>query len=351
MRILFAEDEPISRRSIERSLSAWGYDVLAVKDGEAARAAHGHGGFDVLISDWDMPKVSGLELVQGIRSSVEAPFIYIIMLTGREETSDIVEALDAGADDFLSKPVRVSELRARVRVGERMVRLERDLAEMNRDLEAKVRDRSAELLRSRDAVIFGLAKLAESRDSETGQHLERICAYTECLANELLGRLPGLDESWVHTLSSTAALHDIGKVGVPDNVLTKPGPLTDEERKTMQQHPRIGGDALLAIRKRWGETSFLTTAADIAIAHHECWDGSGYPHGLHGDAIPLAARVVAVADVYDALRSQRVYKPALSHDDATAAIRAGRGSQFDPDVVDAFEAVAGEFDAIAERLV
>ena len=194
------------------------------------------------------------------RDSDQQGYAYLIMLTGRSQTADLIAGMEAGADDFLAKPFDRNELRVRVNAGERIIHLERSLAELNRDLESKVMARSAELVRSYNSLIFGLAKLAESRDAETGKHLDRICVYAELLAREIIKHEPGLDEQWVRTLSATAALHDIGKVGTPDAVLLKPGPLSEQERLIMQKHPCIGGDALMAIKDRWGETPFLTTA-------------------------------------------------------------------------------------------
>ena len=206
------------------------------------------------------------------------------------------------------------------------------------------------VLRSRDAVIFGLAKLAESRDDDTGQHLERICRLVEILASQVAKTNPDLDEEWVRTISTTAAMHDIGKVGVPDAVLLKPGALTEDERRTIQRHTYIGGDTLLEIKRRWGEDPFLVTAAQIAMGHHEKWDGNGYPFGLTGDDIPLAARVVAVADVYDALTSKRVYKNRMPHDQARQIIIDEAGTHFDPQVVHAFMACEAQFRAVAAQM-
>jgi PAS domain S-box-containing protein len=205
------------------------------------------------------------------------------------------------------------------------------------------------VLRSRDAVIFGMAKLAESRDEETGQHLERICKFVEILARHLAGKFEEIDEGWIHTITTTAALHDIGKVGIPDAVLQKKGRLTEGEYQVIKKHTHIGGDTLLALKRRWGNDPFLVTAAQIAMSHHEKWDGNGYPFGLVGDNIPLAARIVAVADVYDALTSKRVYKDAMPHEQARAIIVDGAGEHFDPVVVDAFVAVEDVFREIAAR--
>jgi len=224
------------------------------------------------------------------------------------------------------------------------------LSQINRGLEAQVAHRSAALLRSRDAVIFGLAKLAESRDGETGEHLERIAGYVEILARQVsLKQTPGGDEQWVQTLASTAVLHDIGKVGIPDAVLRKPSALTDEERAIIEKHPFIGGDTLLEIKRRWGDDPFLVTASEVCFGHHERWDGTGYPFGLNGETIPMAARIVALADVYDALTSERAYKDAVPHERAKQMITDASGTQFDPMVVEAFVAVETKFKEIAQR--
>jgi putative two-component system response regulator len=350
VKILIAEDERITRRTLQRQLDAWGHEVVAVEDGQAAWERYRDGGFDIVVSDWDMPRMSGVELVALVRGAANAGYVYLIMLTARSETDDLVRGMEAGADDFLAKPFKRDELRVRMQAGERIIRLERSLAELNRDLERKVAERSVELLRSRDAVVFGLAKLTESRDDDTGQHLERICAYTEVLARNLVGGRSDVDDTWAEMVIRTAALHDIGKVATPDAVLLKQGPLTDEERRIIQRHPCLGGDTLLAIKRTWGENPFLTVAAEIALCHHEKWDGTGYPYGLAGENIPLSARVVALADVYDALTSKRVYKPPMPHEKAVSIIREGSGTHFDPDVVSVFVAVEPNFREIAEQM-
>jgi HD-GYP domain-containing protein (c-di-GMP phosphodiesterase class II) len=213
--------------------------------------------------------------------------------------------------------------------------------------------RSAQdLLRTRDAVIFGLAKLAESRDPETGHHLERISLYSTRLANALRA-LPEYQSvvtpSFVRLLGISSVLHDIGKVGLEDNVLLKPGRLNAEERSKMQEHTLVAGDCLREIEQRLGASNFLQTAREIALYHHERWDGNGYPMGLSAEEIPLSARIVTVADVYDALSSKRVYKDAFPHDECVRLIREGAGTQFDPDLVRVFLSIEAEFAAIAVR--
>lgn len=228
-------------------------------------------------------------------------------------------------------------------------RYENKVANVNLLLKQLVDKRTQALVKTRNAVIFGLAKLAESRDNETGAHLERIRSYVTLLVGKLAQTHPEITPAYVANLGLASSLHDIGKVGIPDSILLKPGPLTKDERQIMQRHAEIGGDCLTAIARRLGEDDFLEMAKTIAYAHHEHFNGGGYPRGLKEDEIPLAARIVALADVYDALTTKRVYKPALSHFEARSIILAGSGSQFDPEIVAAFLASEDEIRDIAER--
>jgi HD-GYP domain-containing protein (c-di-GMP phosphodiesterase class II) len=212
--------------------------------------------------------------------------------------------------------------------------------------------RTNDLLRTQDAIIFGLAKLADSRDSETGAHLERIAMYSSALATALRRRgvyRETVTPAFVECLTTGSALHDIGKVGIEDSILRKPGPLTAEERLGIQEHTRIGEECLRQIERRLGSSNFLRTAREIAAAHHERWDGGGYPAGLKGHDIPLAARIVAVADVYDALSTKRVYKEALPHAECVEIIRRDAGRQFDPLLVESFLEIAPLYENIARR--
>ena len=213
--------------------------------------------------------------------------------------------------------------------------------------------RSQEVIRTRDAVIFGLAKLAESRDPETGQHLERIAAYSTRLASAIR-RHPkyrdAISATFVQSIGINSALHDIGKVGIPDHVLLKPGPLDEAELKIMRTHARLGADCIEQIQRRLGESTFLHQAREIALYHHERWDGTGYPFGIHSEEIPLAARIVMIADVYDALTSRRVYKDPYSHEVSVEKIRQGSGRHFDPQLVEIFLSIASQFEEIAISL-
>ncbi len=227
---------------------------------------------------------------------------------------------------------------------------DRELEAINAGLEDEVERRLQQAMSTRDALIQGLAKLADYRDTDTGTHLERIAEYCEILALELAKTHPDIDERYINRLRVASMMHDIGKVGISDSVLLKPGRLTDTERSRMERHPVIGADTLLAIRRTMGRDELVDMAIVVTLEHHERWDGSGYPTGLAGEDIQLAARIVALADVYDALTSKRAYKDAMSHEKAAGIIVEERGRQFDPAVVDAFEACQDAFIAARERL-
>lgn len=316
MRSLVVEDDPISRELLRHALADFGYDVHTADDGEEALAMLRTGQFRLVVSDWEMPKMSGLELCRQIRRRSWSSYIYVILVTANSDLASIVQGLESGADDFLSKPFRPAELRVRLRVGERMLGLE-----------------------SRDLTIFALAKLAESRDTDTGAHLDRIREYCRILAEDLSERSSyrdQIDGDYARMIYLTSPLHDIGKVATPDRVLLKPGKLTPEEFEIIKQHVILGAATLQAVAVVHPEAAFLSMAREIALTHHERFDGTGYPYGLKGERIPLCGRIVALADVYDALTSKRVYKDAFSHEKARHLILEGNGTQFDPMVVAAF---------------
>jgi putative two-component system response regulator len=238
--------------------------------------------------------------------------------------------LSAGADDFIAKPFDPEELLLRVHAGERILSLE-----------------------SRDMVVFALAQLAESRDRETGKHLERVRKYAQLLTHRLreAGDFAGqIDDRFAQLVYETSPLHDIGKVGIPDAILLKSGKLTTDEFAVMRTHTTLGAATLDAALEKYPDAEFLRFARDIAACHHERFDGSGYPLGLAGDEIPLCARIVAVADVYDACTSNRVYRAAMTHDEASQIIRTGAGTHFDPAIVAAFLDVAGDVARVCKAL-
>jgi len=327
MKVLIADDDPIARELLRDALTDAGHSVAMAADGGEALALLGRGQFQVLISDWEMPRVDGIALCHAIRrgnlGQSGGSYVYVILLTSHGTTAERVRGLSAGADDFMTKPFEPEELLARMQSAERLLSLE-----------------------TRDVAIFAMAKLAESRDSETGAHLERVMNYSRILAQQLpaLGRyIDQIDPEFVRLVYSTSPLHDIGKVGVPDGVLLKPGRLDDHEFEIMKTHAEIGAQTLDAALRRFPGAKFLQMARDIAATHHERWDGKGYPRGLKGEQIPLCGRIVALADVYDALTSKRVYKSAMAHEVAKTIIVGDSGTHFDPAVVEAFVASEAAF--------
>jgi putative two-component system response regulator len=316
MKLLIVEDEVASRRKLEVLIRALGYEPLIAKNGLEGWNLWKSERPRIIITDWIMPEMDGLELCKKIRMSQGSQYTYIIIVTSKNETQDLVAGMNAGADDFITKPYLREELEVRIRSGKRIVEFQ-----------------------SRDIAIFAISKLAESRDQETGGHLDRIRHYSRLLA-ETLYRIENppaeIDHLFIDNIFLTSPLHDIGKIGMPDYILMKPGRLDDQEFSLMKKHTVIGYNALNEAAKRDVNADYLQMSAAIALSHHEKFDGSGYPQGLKGDEIPLCARIVALADVYDALVSKRVYKEALSHDIARSIILQEAGSHFDPLVVQAF---------------
>ncbi len=323
MRVLIVDDDEIALELLGAAIASAGYEVSTASDGCEALEILRTGVFRVVITDWEMPNMNGIELCRKIRERQSCSYVYIILVTSREGAQHVVEGLDSGADDFISKPFHPAELALRVRSGMRMLSME-----------------------SCDVTIFTLAKLAESRSAETGAHLERIREYCRVLA-ERLSHHPKfheeIDADYINLIYRTSPLHDIGKVGVPDSVLLKSGPLTDDEFQTMKLHVRLGAETLEAAAGVQPDAEFLRMAREIVQTHHERYDGSGYPQGLIGDEIPLCGRIVALADVYDALTARRVYQNTQVHDLAKAIILESRGVHFDPDIVDAFLEAETEF--------
>jgi putative two-component system response regulator len=329
MKILIVDDELVSRRKMDLLVRSLGYETLVASDGVEGWEIWKSERPRMVITDWMMPRMDGLELCKKIRDVEASQYIYLIMVTSREDVNDLVMGMDAGADDFITKPFIKEELAVRIRAGERISSFE-----------------------TRDIVIFSLARLVESRDLETGHHLERIRHYSKILA-VAMSRSDSppeeIDGLFLDNIFLTSPLHDIGKVGIPDQILLKPGRLDDAEFEVMKRHTEIGFDTLNEALKKYPKADYLRMSADIARSHHEKFDGSGYPDGLRGEEIPLSARIVALADVYDALVSKRKYKEAYTHDAAKAIIENERGRHFDPRVVDAFLICDREFAQILER--
>jgi putative two-component system response regulator len=330
MRILIVDDDELSRELLRHALREAGYKVKSAANGREALDILRRTSCRMVISDWNMPEMDGVQLCREIRAGDFSSYVYTILLTSRDQDSDIVEGLSAGADDFITKPFNPAELCVRVRAGERVLSLE-----------------------TRDLALFAMAKLAESRDWETGAHLERIRNYCRVIAQDLTTQPKFRDvvnAEYIRLIYQTSPLHDIGKVGIPDSVLLKPGRLSDAEFAIMKKHTIIGARTLNAALRKHPRARFLRMARDIALTHHEHYDGTGYPRGKAGEEIPLCGRITAVADVYDALTTKRVYKEALTHQVAHSILVNEAGKHFDPDIVQSFLRTEDRFLAIRARL-
>ena len=309
---------------------------------------------DIILLDILMPDMDGFEVCRRFKGNPELQDIPIIFLTAMTGEEDETRGLHIGAVDYVTKPISFPILRARLRNQLDLKQARDQLSNQNRFLEDEVRRRVMENSQLQDITIHTMATLAETRDNETGNHIRRTQFYVKTLSEQLKAhpRFSGLlaHEQVIEMIFKSAPLHDIGKVGIPDSILLKPGKLTPEEWDIMKTHAAIGRDAIeRAENTLGGEWPFLRFAKEITHSHHEKWDGSGYPRGLSGEAIPISARLMALADVYDALISKRVYKPPMSHQQARAIIVDGKGLHFDPDVVDAFLDAEPEFCRIAEK--
>lgn len=310
---------------------------------------------DIILLDVMMPEMDGYQVIARLRANPETQNIPVIFVTAMDATEDEAFGLDLGAADYITKPVRPAIVLARVHAQLELKEARDRMRDQNVWLEGEVKNRMRQNQMIQDVSMRALASLAEARDNETGNHILRTQGYLAVLAEEL-ARLPKyasvLTPNLIETYTKAAPLHDIGKVGIPDSVLHKPGKHTPEEWAIMQTHSKIGSDAIwraIQSEEDHNGLEFLHVAMEIAHYHHEKWDGSGYPEGLVGEAIPLSARMMALADVFDALISKRVYKPPFSVEKAREIIVEGRGSHFDPDVVDAFVTRLEDFSMIAAR--
>jgi putative two-component system response regulator len=329
------------------------YRTKIANNGERALKIAAESPPDLVLLDIMMPGMDGYEVCRRLKSDAKTKHIPVVFLTAKVEIEDEQKGFDVGAVDYITKPISPPIVLARVKTQLTLKAAADFLRDKAAYLETEVGKRTKEVQVVQDVTIMAMASLAETRDNETGNHIRRTQNYVRALAKKLQGNplyASQLDDATVEMLYKSAPLHDIGKVGIPDAILLKPGKLTDDEFKVMKTHTTLGRDAILAAEKLIdAPSSFLKLAREIAHYHQEKWDGSGYPEGLAGTSIPVSARLMAVADVYDALISKRVYKPPFPHDKAVAIIREGRDKHFDPHMVDAFLQIAEEFEDIASR--
>lgn len=306
---------------------------------------------DLVLLDIMMPGLDGYEVCRRLKATAATRDIPVIFLTARSDPDDERMGLALGAVDYITKPISPPILLARVNTHLALKATADFLRDKSAYLEREVALRTLEVQAIQDVTIMAMTSLAETRDNETGNHIRRTQLYVKALAERLRNhpRFEAvLNERMIELLYKSAPLHDIGKIGIPDSILLKPGKLTVEEFEVMKTHTTLGRKAIEDAERRLGmRVAFLSVSKEIAYSHQEKWDGSGYPQGLAGDQIPVSARLMAVADVYDALINKRVYKAAFSHDQTCSTIVKGKGTHFDPDMVDAFVDIAEDFRSIA----
>ncbi|SDL27485.1 putative two-component system response regulator [Halarsenatibacter silvermanii] len=349
--VLAADDVPENLDIVKNALTPE-YRVKAAVNGRLALKIAKNQEIDLILLDVRMPEMDGYEVCQRLLETPSTANIPIIFLTGQDTISDEVLGLEMGAVDFIKKPINPGILKRRIDTQLELRATRKKLRVHNNYLEELVEEKTKEISDSRMAMIYALAQLAEARDKETGDHLIRTQKYCWYLANKVkdTGRYNAeVDINYCKNLYIASPLHDIGKVGISDSILLKPGDLTDDEFERVKQHTVIGCKLLKKVQKMYSENYLLEIGLDLIHYHHEKWNGEGYPEGLEKDEIPLAARIMAIADVYDALRSERPYKEAFTHEKSCKIIEEDSGTHFDPFLVNCFLEISGEFKTISQK--
>jgi putative two-component system response regulator len=346
---MIVDDTPANLKILAAILEGQGYEVQQFPRAAMALKAVELDPPDLFMLDIMMPEMNGFELCRRLKAIPGIADIPVLFLSALSEVGDKVKAFAAGGVDYITKPFEEREVLARVQAHLSIRRMRVELLKYNQSLESMAVERMRDIYDSQMATLAALSTLAEWRDEDTGSHIERTRRYCRVLAEALAERPDHREEisvAYINSIYHAAPLHDIGKVGIPDNILLKPGKLTQEEFDCMKTHTIIGAQALETVQKAFPKNAFIDIGIKLARTHHEKWDGSGYPDGLRGADIPLAGRIMAVADVYDALRAKRPYKEPLPHAEAYALVLEGSGKQFDPALVECFIRDEGKFDAI-----
>ncbi|MDP1634073.1 MAG: response regulator [Gallionellaceae bacterium] len=342
--ILVVDDEVRNVKLLETLLHAEGYATIVARNGREALALAAAEKPDLILLDVMMPDMDGFETVARLKADPKTKQVPVIMVTALDDRDSKLRALEAGAEEFLSKPIDRADLTVRVRNLLRLKEYNDFLANHNRILDEQVRERTAQLEGAHRDTVFTLVRAAEHKDEETGHHVRRISHYCKALAEAM-----DLPADFSDAIFHASPMHDIGKIGIPDYVLLKPGGFTSDEWDVMRTHCALGASILAS-----GTSPYTRMGAEIALSHHERWDGSGYPNGLMGETIPLAARIMQICDVYDALRSQRPYKPPIDHARSVQIITVGDGrtqpEHFDPAVLAGFALQADRFAVIYDEL-
>ena len=340
-KVMVVDDSPQILALLEDLLPYRGYEVLALPNGVLALEAALKSPPDLILLDVNMPEMDGFQFCEQIKQKNKLREIPVIFMSGLNSTKDKVRGLNLGGVDYITKPFQPEEMLARIETHLNLYSL-RNRLEIQKQVEDKIR----EISEAQSATIFALAKLAECRDEDTGTHLERVREFCRILAKKLAEDSPymtSITEEFIECIQHAAPLHDIGKVAIPDNILLKPGKLSYEEMEKMKSHSVIGAENMQLVYNNYSGNAFIGMGIEIALYHHERFDGTGYPDGLVGRNIPLSARIVALADVYDALRSDRCYRKGFDHERAKSMILEESGSHFDPIIVRAFLGLEDEF--------
>lgn len=361
--VLIVDDMPDNLALIAGILNECGHKVRLATSGRTALASASASPPDLVLLDVNMPDMDGYQVCERMKADPRLSGVPIVFLTAQSDSSDVVKAFSIGASDYVTKPFRKEELVARVNAHLRIRSLQDELKRHNERLASLVEEKVAEIRESQMATIRVLSCQAEYRDNETGQHIRRVQEFCRLLGSQVMAfpefatlalRTHPSPEAYVDTLYFASILHDIGKVGIKDDILLKPSGLTPEESEVMKRHTIIGAANMEEARRSYPNNAFINMGIEIARSHHERWDGGGYPDGLAGEAIPLSARIMNLADQYDALRSERPYKKAFSHEVVHRILTEGDGrtepGHFDARVLGAFREKAGEFERIYDSL-
>ncbi len=339
-KILVVDDEVQNLLLIETALAHMNYTVILAKDGVEAIEKVRNNPPDVILLDIMMPRMNGLEVTRELKKSEETKIIPIVILSGLKDVEDRIKYLEAGADDFLSKPIDIAELRTRVRTLLEVKAYYDHMRNDKKELENEVKIRTKQIKDASLETIYRLSRASEYRDEDTGEHIQRMSYYAAAVYRKM-----GMEEKDVEGILYASPMHDVGKIGIPDEILLKPGKLDSTEWEVMKKHTIIGGKIL-----EGSQTEFVKLAEAIALTHHEKWDGSGYPNGLKNTEIPLSGRVTAIADVFDAVSSKRPYrKEPFSLEKSLEVINKGKGNHFDPDIVNTFLSIKNEIESIKEK--
>jgi len=344
-------DDNISNLTIGKNVLRDKYNVFTVSSGEKLFKMLEKITPNFIMLDIEMPEMDGYTVIRQLKKNPQTASIPVIFLTARNDSNSELEGLSLGAVDYISKPFSPPLLLKRIELHSLIESQKRELQDYNDNLQEMVEKKTEDVFALQDAVLQAMAELVEYRDDNTGGHIERTRYYLHVLVNAMLERNlhPEQVSVWIKDkfFFTSVQLHDVGKISISDNILKKPGPLTPEEFEEMKSHTTFGAEIIENIKHRVKEESFLDYAKIFALTHHEKWNGTGYPAGLSGEDIPLQGRLMAIADVYDALISERPYKTSMSHERAVSIIRDGSGTHFDPQLVEVFLSVADRFEQIA----